>query len=171
MFSDTMFASKRAGKSVRHFTYSQVFATDFGWIDAHNLETESKNHLAFKELFTHVKVPRKMIVDGARSQVSGETRNICDMVRCTIVELEKGTPASNRVERMVQTIKMETRRDTIKSNLPMILWCYCIDRRVLIIRSCARNNYLLKGSVPNSFMLGEVTDISHVCYFKWYEWV
>ena len=42
MYSDTMFASKQVGKSVRNFTCAQVFATDFGWVAVYLLEFESE---------------------------------------------------------------------------------------------------------------------------------
>ena len=29
----------------------------------------------------------------------------------------------------------------------------------------------LDGQVPRTFLTGELTDISHVCNFSWYEWV
>ena len=171
MFSDTMFASARAGKSIRNFTCVQVFATDFGWCMTYNLDFERNIHTAFKRLFKEIGVPLKMIMDGAKAQVSGETKRICDEVGCQIVELEKYTPASNRAERMIQELKLETRRDMKLAGSPLVLWCYCIERRSEIIACCSRNNYKLDGQVPRIFLTGELTDISHVCNFKWYEWV
>ena len=53
----------------------------------------------------------------------------------------------------------------------MVFWDYCIERRATIENSSAKENYLLKGSVPHSMMTGELTDISNLCVFKWYEWV
>ena len=87
------------------------------------------------------------------------------------MELEKYTPASNRAERMIQELKLETRRDMKIAGSPLVLWCYCIERRSEIIACCSRNNYKLDGQVPRTFLTGELTDISHVCNFKWYEWV
>ena len=171
MFSDTMFASSRVGKSVRNFTCCQVFATDFGWSIAYNLEYERNLHQAFKKVFKEVGVPMKMVVDGARSQTMGETNKLCESVGCQIVELEKETPASNRAERTIQELKMETKRDMKLSGSPLVFWCYCIERRSEILACCAKNNPNLDGMVPRSMMLGEVTDISHLCNFQWYEWV
>ena len=171
MFSDTMFASAKAGKSVRNFTCVQVFVTDFGWCMTYNLDFERNIHTAFKRLFKEIGVPLKMVMDGAKAQVSGETKKICDEVGCQINELEKYTPASNRAERMIQQLKLETRRDMKLAGSPLVLWCYCVDRRSEIIACCARNNYNLDGQVPRTYMTGELTDISHVCNFKWYKWV
>ena len=171
LFSDTMFASSRVGKSVRYFTCCQVFSSDFGWTVAYNIEFERDIHHAYKRLFKEVGVPMKMIVDGARAQVMGEARKICEMAGCEIVELEKDTPASNRAERGIQELKMETKRDMKISGSPLVFWCYCIERRAEIMACTARNNPNLNGLVPRSMMTGEVTDISHLCNFQWYEWV
>ena len=34
-----------------------------------------------------------------------------------------------------------------------------------------KKNYNLDRQVPRTYKTGEVTDISHICNFKWYEWV
>ena len=59
----------------------------------------------------------------------------------------------------------------VKADSPLILWDYCIERRAAIENSIAKENYQLKGSVPHSVMTGELTEISNLCNFKWYEWV
>ena len=113
LFSDTMFASGRVRKSVYNFTCCQDFPYDFGWTIAYNMEFERDIHHTYKRLFKEVGVPRKMVVDGVRTQKMGEARKVCEMAGCEIIELEKNTPASNRVERGIQELKMETRRDMI----------------------------------------------------------
>ena len=171
MFSDTTFISARAGKSIRGFTCAQISATEFGWGYDIPLASESMNHTAFKSLFKTVGVPIRMIMDGAKSQIEGETRKICDQVGCTIHELEKGTPASNRAERYIQDLKNETRHDIKSTDSPLILWCICLERRSEIKNATASENYLLRGDVPHSYMTGDMTDISHLCNFGWYEWI
>ena len=128
-------------------------------------------HSTYKRLFKDVRVPRKLIVDGAKAQVEGEARKICNEVGCEIVELEKYTPASNRAEHTIQELKMETRRDMMRGNSPLVFWCYCMERRSDFIACCAQNNVQLDGQVPRSFLSGDSTDISHICNFEWYEWV
>ena len=171
MFSDTMFASKRAGKSIRNYSCAQIFATEFGWGCAIPLVSESMNHTAFKTLFKTVGVPIRMIMDGAKSQIEGETQKICIQAGCTIHELEKGTPSSNRAERYIQDLKHETRHDLRSTDSRLILWCFCLERRVEIKNATASENYLLRGDVPSSYLTGDLTDISHLCYSGWYEWV
>ena len=171
MFMDTMFASKRVGKSHRDYTCVQVYATEFGWIRADPMKSERDIAHSLKSTFKEIGVPAKLIADGARAQVKGKTRELCDQANCDIIELEKNTPASNRAERYIQTLKNSSKKDMTQSDSPIVFWCYCIERRALIENCCAKDNYLLKGSCPHSVMTGEMTDISHLCNFKWYEWV
>ena len=171
VFTDTMFASKRAGKSFRNYTCVQVYASEFGWVRADLMKSEAEIHLSVKSMFKDVGVPKKLIADGAKAQISGKSRDICNMSGCKVVELEKSTPFANRAERYIQILKNGCKTDMVRADSPMILWDYCIERRVLIENASAKDNYLLKGSVPHSMMTGEMTDISNLCNFNWYEWV
>ncbi len=110
-----------------------MFATDFGWLIAFNLEFERNIHLAYKRLFKEVGVPVKMVVDGVRSQTMGEVRKICESAGCQIPELEKNTPVSNRVYQTIQKLRMETKRDMKISGSPLVLWCHCMERRSKIM--------------------------------------
>ena len=132
MFSDTMFAARRVGKSIRNFTCAQVFATDFGWVGVVLMEFEREIPNAFKEIFKEVCVPQKMILDGARAQVKGETLRECQNAGCTIVELERGMPSANRAERTIAELKTDTKMDMKRARSPIIFWCYCLERRALI---------------------------------------
>ena len=59
----------------------------------------------------------------------------------------------------------------VRTDSPIVFWDYCLERRVLIENSSAKDNFLLKGAVPHSVMTGEMTDISNLCNFQWYEWI
>ena len=171
IFSDTMYASKRTGKSVRNYTCAQVFATDFGWIHVIPMTKEKDCHLAFKSLFKDFGVPSNLILDGAKAQIEGESRKVCQKAGCTIKELEKEVPSANRAERAIQTLKNETRRDMRAADSPLVFWCLCIERRARINCATAKDNFNLKGDTPHSMLTGELTDISNLCNFAWYEWV
>ena len=67
--SDILFASSRAGKSVRNSTCAKVFETDLGWIMLNPPDFERYNHLVFNKLFKWVLVTIDMIMDGAKSQI------------------------------------------------------------------------------------------------------
>ena len=171
MFSDTMFSTRRVGKSIRNFTCAQVFATDFGWTCVYLMEYEREIPRAFKSLFKDHCVPNKMIVDGARTQVKGETANTCRLAGCTIVELERGTPSANRAERTIGELKTDTKSDMARTKSPIVMWCYCLQRRARINRSMAKDNFQLNGSTPHSYLTGDITDISAISSFDWYQWV
>ena len=120
LFMDTMFASKRVGKSYRDFTCVQVYASEFGWVKADPMKREKDIHASLKSLFKEIGVPRKLIVDGARAQVKGKARENCDLASCKIIELEKGTPSSNRAERYIRILKDTSKRDMNESDCPVI---------------------------------------------------
>ena len=48
LFSDTYFAAKKLGPSIRGFHMSQLFATDFGFVGVQNMKKRSELPLAFK---------------------------------------------------------------------------------------------------------------------------
>ena len=171
MYSDTMFASSRIGKSLRGFTCAQVFTTNFDWCSVLLMEFETEIPKAFKSLFKDVGVPERMVMDGARAQVSAETLKICQLSGCTIVELEKNTPSANRAELTIGKVKCSTRHDMKETKSPIILWCFCLSQQARIHSSCARDIFKLEGATPQSFLSGDITDISNTCAFGWYKWV
>ena len=103
-FMITMFASKGA-TSWRGYKTCQVFATDFGHVFPIPMEDKTGKNiaLAIKRYFKEIGVPIHLICDQAREQVKGDARILCNDAGCTIFELEKGTPASNRAERAIKT--------------------------------------------------------------------
>ena len=171
MYSDMMFVSKRAGKSHRNFTCAQIFATDFGWVEVVPMEVERNIHLAFKHVFKDFGVPESMIVDGAKSQVKGKTKELCDMAQCEICELEKDTPSSNQAKHAIKSLKNDTKKYMNLANSLLVFWCYCIERRATIHQLSAKNNFFLNDIVPHSNLTGDRADISHVAYFQWYKWI
>ena len=173
VFMDTMFASSKAAKSLRGFTACQVFATEFGHVFTVLLRDKSGKEvsLAIKRYFKEIGVPHRLICDQAREQVKGDSKILCHDAGCTVIELEKGTPASNRAERAIKTLKDETKNDLFASNCPMILWDYALERRAKIICSTPRSNQLLDGTTPHTKLTGQMADISHLIDFKWYDWV
>ena len=87
------------------YKYVQVYATEFGWIRADPMKSERGIAHSLKSMFKEIGVPSKLIADGARAQVKGKARELCDQANCDIIELEKNTPASNRAERYIQILK------------------------------------------------------------------
>ena len=96
---------------------------------------------------------------------------MCHEAGCLVAELEKGTPASNRAERAIKTLKDGVRADLFATDSPLCLWCYCLERRARIICSTVRTNFMLKGQTPHTMLTGKPTDISALSDFGWYDWV
>jgi hypothetical protein len=46
-----------------------------------------------------------------------------------------------------------------------------LELQCLIQSSIAHNIFALNDNVPNTAVLGDTTDISHLCKFAWYDWV
>ena len=126
-------------------------------------------HTSIKLLFKEVEVPKKLIVDGHKAQVQGKARVVCEEAPCVLVDLERDTPASNRAERDIGILKTKSKEDMIRANSPLVFWCYCLERRAHIENVIAKDNFLLNGMVPHSMMTGEMTEISNLCNFGWYE--
>ena len=78
--------------------------------------------MAIKKFFKEVGVPPRLIADKAREQILGDTKKLCDQANCKIIELKKGTPASDRAERYIQIIKNETKKDLVNSDSPLVFW-------------------------------------------------
>ena len=121
--------------------------------------------MALKRYFKEIGVPDKLICNRAIEQVKGDAQKLCHDAGCTVVELEKNTPASNRAERSIKILKDETKNDLFKSNSPMILWDYALERRAKIICSTPRPNHLLNGMNPYTKLTGQVTYISDLVDF------
>ena len=172
-FMDTFFSSKKSGPSHRGFTSCQVFATEFGHTFVVPMGGKSGIEIAqaIKRYFKEIGVPQHLICDQAKEQVRGAARILCNEAGCIVMELEKGTPASNRAERAIKILKDGSKKDMFDSNSPMAFWCYCVEHRADIINATVRSNFLLQGSTPHTKLTGQPTDISSLCEYGWYEWV
>ena len=59
----------------------------------------------------------------------------------------------------------------IKTGSPKCLWDHCLELEAYV-RSCTSNDiYMTAGQVPEIFMTGNTTNISHIAEFGWYNWV
>ena len=185
MFMDTMLVphppvtsayAKEHGKKPRSLSThqnscAQIFITEFEYVHFVPMKSRTYLHLAMKSLFKGPGVPPNIICDGAKEQVGGEVRKICQQSGCNIKELEKGTCWSNRAERSIFAFQEAIRLDMKTAESPMVYWDYCCERRARIMNATAKDIFMLQGQTPHSFMTGQPTDISHLCAFAWYEWV
>ena len=85
--------------------------------------------------FKDIDVPPYLIADGDREQFQVEALQLANKSGFRIVELEKGTLDTNRAERYIQILNNETKQDLVNINSPMVLWCYCVERRARVINT------------------------------------
>ena len=176
MFLDTYFAVKKIGPSLRSYTYTQLFVTDFGYVGITYMKLRSQLPLALKLLFKSVGVPNKILCDGPPERIKGDYIRLCKKSDTQIIQQERGTPWDNRAEGHVGIIKSLVKTDLKEFNYPMvhlsndplIIWFYAAERRANIISSFSRNIYELRGQVPYTKATGYETDISALAELKYY---
>lgn len=88
----------------------------------------------------------------------------------TLRVLEENTPWSNKAELYIGIIKEAVRKDMKESNCPLVLWDYCLERRVRINNLTAKDRFYLHGTNAYTDLMGKPGDISNLCTYKWYEW-
>jgi hypothetical protein len=168
MFMDTYFSKVT---SIRGYKMAQMFSTDFNFIHIENLKKRVDLPQALKHMFKNVGVPNAIVADGAKEQVKGDSLRLCQFSSCTVKELEKGTPWANRAELHIGLSKAGMLRELKRSNCPMKLWCYLGEWFVKVNNCLARETYQLHNQTPHFKATGQITDISAICEFQWYEWV
>ena len=112
------------------------------------MKLRSELLLVLKSVFKEDRVPEKMICVSAPEHVSEEAARFCQLADCTVQQLERVNPWSNRAEGHVGIVKSEILLDLKESNCPMVLWCYAVKRRGKILAITSRNIYSLGGQVP-----------------------
>ena len=169
-FTDTFFATSKGGKSSRGNTCVQLFVTDKGYVCLIPMKKEADAHKAYRQFFKRIGVPDAIISDGAKAQVQGETKTLCNNVGTTIRQLERDTPWSNRAELYVGLIKRAIKKEMKAMDSPLALWDYCAQRCATVNNVTAKNLFQLEGETPSYHITGEQPDISNLCQFGWYEW-
>ena len=168
VFMDTFFASV---PSMKKNKCVQVFCTDFYYFYVNAMEMKRDVPKAVKRFFKEVGVPPNLICDPAPEQVKGDTRKICEEANCTIRQLEKGTQWANRAEGAVNRFKLDVKKLLKESNAPLVMWDYCLERLCKIFNHTALTLFQLDGITPHTMMIGQLSDISAICEFAWYDWV
>ena len=179
-FTDTFFATKQSkmkkskkpqGLSTRGNLCMQLFVTDKGYVHVVPMKTESEVHKAYKHFFKAVGVPDAIVSDGAKAQVMGQTKTLCNEVGTTIRQLERHTPWSNRAELYIGLLKRAIRKELKRTDCPLALWDYCAQRCAMVNNVTAKDLFQLEGETPHYHVHGQHPDISNLCRFQWYEWV
>ena len=82
---------------------------------------------------------------------------------CHLKQLEPYTPWSKAAEREIKELKEGAGHKFLKSRVPKWLWDDCWELEAYIRFNTAHEIYKLDGEVPETVMLGEMSDISQFC--------
>ena len=134
------------------------------------MKKKSEVLLAIKQFAKEIGAPDSFVADMSGEQMSSEVKKFCNDIGTTLRALEEGTPWSNKAELYIGLIKEAVRKDMRKSNSPLCLWDYCVERRARINNLTAKNAFKLHGSTPHTVTTGDEGDISNLCQYGWYEW-
>ena len=169
-FMDTFFATKAAGKSTRGHKCCQLFVTDKGFTYVVPMRSKGDVLLAVKQFAKAIGAPEAIICDAAGENQSKELRQFCSEIGTTLRWIEEGTPWANKAELYIGIIKEAVRKDMKEACSPLVLWDYCIERRVRINNMVAKDRFNLHGLNAHTTLTGEEADISNLCKYAWYEW-
>lgn len=72
VFTDTYFASKSLGKSIRGYASAELFTTDFGFVEMVPMEKEANVYLPYKSFFKHTVYQTGLSMTGLKSRLRAE---------------------------------------------------------------------------------------------------
>ena len=85
MFTDTYFSSI---KSTRGNTCAQIWTNDIEWIRIDPMSTKIHAHHSAKKMFKNYGVSSKIVVNGARDQIVGKSKEACQDATVQVQKLE-----------------------------------------------------------------------------------
>ena len=83
--------------------------------------------------------------------------------------LEEHNQWANLVELYIGLTREAIRKDMQKSDILLIIWDYCAERRARIKNLTTRNLFQLQGQKPTMATIGEEGYISNIFNFQWFE--
>lgn len=170
-YTDTLHVTGEA-KSTRGFKYAQVYVSDKGFIHIHFMTALNQGAYmeALRGFCKEVGVPTTLVCDPHATQKSAAVRKFLYEVGTTLRVLERATQWANLAERFIGLLKNGVRADLRDSDAPLVLWDYCMERRVRIMNLTARSTHKLQGLNPYTKTFHQTADISNICNFGWFEW-
>jgi hypothetical protein len=135
------------------------------------MKTESDYINTLKEFGKDVGAPDMLVCDASKTQTQRKVKEFCTEIGTTHKTLEAATQWADQVELFIGFLKEATRKDLWETGSSIMLWDYCMERRVIIYQVTAKKLYQLHGSNPHTATFGTQADISNLCLFGWYEWV
>ena len=96
-----------------------------------------------------------MICDGAKAQVLGESKKLCQKVGTIIRQLERNLPWSNRIELCIGLLKWSIQKHLKTIDCLLALWDYCARRCAIVNNVTAQGLFQLEGQTPYYHVTGE----------------
>ena len=168
-FMDAFFATKKTTKSTREKTCCQISVIDKSFVHVELWREKSDLIHTLKILAKEIGFLEAIIVDSAPEENSSEVKKICNQIIISHRMLEKGTPWSNLARNYIGIFKYSCCKDLKASDLPIVLWDYCVDQRSRIENVTAWDLCQLMGTNSYAIFYGKECGISNLCQFDWYE--
>ena len=96
-------------------------------VEIHPMRTQSEYLLSLKRFAKEVGVPKALVCDSHPSQKARDVKHFLTSVGTMLTVLEAETQHANRAKLLVGIFKEATRKDLSESNLPIVLWDYCME--------------------------------------------
>lgn len=167
-FTDTLFVTGSA-KSTRGYTCAQLFVSDKGFVAIYPMSKRSSFKDALKLFCKEVGVPLSLVLDPSGEARNKDVKSFCHKVGATLKLLQESTQWANRAELYIGIFKEAVRQDLRRSNAPLVLWDYCMERRAKIHNLTPKSLFQLNSLNPHTATFGTQGDISNLL-FDWYEW-
>ena len=150
-----------------------MFATDFGWHKAYPLHKRQEAEQALKLLHHEAGVPRELVTDNANEFIGENSafRKTARIAGSYCRSVEAYTQRHNIAEASIREVKRLYKKLKRKSNSPKAVWDHLVQYAATILSHSAKRNLQTRGMVPETKLLGDTTDISHLSEFAWYQWV
>lgn len=157
--------------SLRGNTCAEIYATDFGWSRIFPMKKESDVHESLDLFLSRYGIPESLISDGAKAYTGGQFKSKAKEAGVFCKLTDPYSPWQNRAESEIREVKRLSARWMVRTASPRRLWDHSLELASLIRSHTALNMYKLQGEVPQTIMMGQTADISHLSEFAWYDWV
>jgi len=140
-----------------------MFTTDFQWTKAYPLRTKADAHLYLDSLFSRVGILKRIIPDNAPALVQGDFKRKLLRASVDIKPVEAYSPNQNLAETRIRELKRAYQKLMRSTNCPAVLWDFAFEYVAEVGSQTTHPLHALQGDVPQTILLGDTADISHLC--------
>jgi hypothetical protein len=101
----------------------------------------------------------------------GRFKKKCQDADCRIKQTEPYSPWQNAAESAIRELKKSAGRKMVRAGAPKPFWADAIELEAYVRSNTAHDIFILQGEVPETVMLGKMSDISQFCEFAFYDWI